>query len=176
MRLFLPPHARFMPFPHQCTLTAHFPCEFSASSPQRVLTPPRARVTRATAELLSRSPARCASPHNCDISDSSPSTLSERNRCFHSFSTLLPLRRASEVESVPRVRDTKQLAVDSCPTAEIEEMGLPRIRQSVVACNRRPRVETAASLTTAVDPLRDSRLSRALGLPGDPADDLFGSV
>jgi len=37
------------------------------------------------------------------------------------------------------------LPADSCRTAGIEEMGLHRSHQSVVACNRRPRVETAAS-------------------------------
>jgi hypothetical protein len=68
------------------------------------------------------------------------------------------------------------LPADSCHTAGIEEMGLHRSRQSVVVCNRLPRIETAASLTTAVDPLRDSRLSRALGPPGDQADDWLGRV
>jgi hypothetical protein len=64
------------------------------------------------------------------------------------------------------------LPVGSCRTAGIEEMGLHRSRQSVVACNRRPRVETAAPLTAACS---GSRFSRAMGPPGDQAGDRLGS-
>ena len=44
------------------------------------------------------------------------------------------------------------LPAGSCRTAGIEEMGMHRSRLSVVACNRRPRVETAAPLTAVVYP------------------------
>ena len=68
------------------------------------------------------------------------------------------------------------LPADSCRTAGIEEMGLHRIRQSVVACNRRPRVETAAFLDYGLPSLWDSRFSRAPGPSGDQADDRLGNV
>ena len=73
--------------------------------------------------------------------------LSARNRCSRIFPPSSPPWRARR-----RVAALTLLPADSCRTAGIEEMGLHRSRQSVVACNRRPRVETAASLTTIVNP------------------------
>jgi len=57
------------------------------------------------------------------------------------FSTFLP-----RVEPGEERLASPLLPAGSCRTARIEEMGLHRNRQSVVACNRRPRVETAADL------------------------------
>jgi len=65
--------------------------------------------------------------------------LSARNRCSRSVSTVLSLGEPDEKSLRPTL-----LPADSCRTAGIEEMGLHRSLQSVVACNRRPRVETAA--------------------------------
>ena len=69
--------------------------------------------------------------------------LSACNRCSRSFPPSSPLGEPGEESLRPTL-----LPADSCRTAGIEEMGLHRSRQSVVACNRRPRVETAASLIT----------------------------
>ena len=93
--------------------------------------------------------------------------LSARNRCSRSSPPFLP----------PLASQTKSRCVQrSClPTAAAlpvsKEMGLHRSRQSVVACNRRPSVETAASFDCGLPRQRDSRLFRAPGPPGDQADD-----
>ena len=96
--------------------------------------------------------------------------LSARNRFSRSFPPSSPLGEPGEESMRPTL-----LPADSCRTAGIEEMGLHRSRQSVVACNRRPRVETAASLTTR-STQRDKRLSRACGRQVISADDRLGSV
>ena len=78
-------------------------------------------------------------------------------------SSLVPLGEPGEKSLRPTL-----LPADSCRTAGIEDMGLHRNRQSVVACNRRPRVETAASLTTLVNPKGQTSLP-TLGPTGDHA-------
>ncbi len=88
--------------------------------------------------------------------------LSALNRCSRSFPPSSPLGEPGEESLRPTL-----LPADSCRTAGIEEMGLHRIRQSVVACNRRPRVETAAFLDYGLPSSWDSRFSRAPGPTGD---------
>jgi hypothetical protein len=68
------------------------------------------------------------------------------------------------------------LACRQLPHCRYRRNGLHRIRQSVVACNRRPRVETAAFLDYGLPSLWDSRFSRAPGPSGDQADDRLGNV
>jgi hypothetical protein len=120
---------------------------------QRVLALSPARVGRLPSALLRTT---CA--------------LSARNRCSRSFPPSSPLGEPGEESLRPTL-----LPADSCLTAGIEEMGLHRSRQSVVACNRRPHVETAASLTTIINPKGQTSLP-TLWPPGDQADDRLGSV
>ena len=93
-------------------------------------TPARSR----TFSPARRSPPLCAAPHNLRA-------LLAHLLLSKFFHRPPPLGEPNEESLRPTL-----LPADSCRTAGIEEMGLHRIRQSVVACNRRPRVETAAFL------------------------------
>jgi len=121
--------------------------------------------------LLPAARARCTQPLLSKFS-CPPRALDARSRCCRSFPPFPPLGEPAKL-FVPRVRRTKELAVDSCHTAEIEEMGPHRSRQSVVSSNKRPRVGTALPLTAACS---GSRFWRALGPPGDQSGDRLGSV
>ena len=127
--------------------------------------------------LLLASHAPCAQPLlrifpqlRCSAFSFSPRVLRARNCCCEFFH--LPPPSASQ---------TKRRCVQRpcLPTAAAllvsKEMGLHRNSQSVVACNKRPRVETAAPLTAVVDPKGQPPLP-SLWQPGDQADDRLRSV
>ena len=96
--------------------------------------------TALTLHLTMWSPPRCASSHNCDASPS-PSRLvrSVRATVAVEFSTFPPPVSSQAKRSC--VQRPCLPAAAALPVSK--EMGLHRNRQSVVACNRRPRVETA---------------------------------
>jgi len=110
MWLFQPPHSRLTPSPHQCALTSHFTLRIfsrdhlllhtSVLSPRtstcalsRALTP----ACSCTSTRPHRSPPLYASPHNCDICASSPSSLSVRNSSFHSFPPSSPFGETAKL-------------------------------------------------------------------------------
>ena len=81
--------------------------------------------------VLALSPAKVASPVR----------FSAQLACSRSFPPSSPFGKPGEESLRPTL-----LPADSCRTAGIEEMGLHRNRQSVVACNRRPRVGNSGSV------------------------------
>jgi hypothetical protein len=137
---------------------------------------PRARLLDSASAACAQSRAHVSSSVRffaqlrCSAFSFSPRSLLARNRCCEFFH--LPPPSASQ---------TKRRCVQRpcLPTAAAlpvsKEMGLHRNRQSVVACNKRPRVETAAPLTAVVEPKGQPPLP-SLWPPGDQADDRLGSV
>ena len=190
MRLFRPPHACFR-CAHSSSSLPLQSAAYASASTRSLCAPQRAHNAVSFCQcalpcdrLAGRFGGRALPPQLQRVLALSPASvgrlpsallrttcaLSARNRCSRSFPPSSPLGEPGEESLRPTL-----LPADSCRTAGIEEMGLHRSRQSVVACNRRPRVETAASLTT-MSTQRDKRLSRACGRQVISADDWLGSV
>jgi hypothetical protein len=114
------------------------PCTHAAHRRAQKIHPEGCVSVDVRAVLPQSRPCRVVDQPTCGtVNDSSSLALSARNRGYlrllasialcaklllSKFSTLLPLRRAREAESVQRGSETKQLAVDSCPTAEVERI------------------------------------------------------
>ena len=107
---------------------------------RRARAPPATPACSRTFSHTRRSPPSALLRTTCDAAPS-PSRLARSVRAAVAVEVLhLPPPRGEPGEE--RVA-SPLLPAGSCRTAGIEEMGLHRSRPSVVACNRRPRVETA---------------------------------
>ena len=76
--------------------------------------------------------------------------LSTRNRCSRSFPPSSPVGKPAKLNPSHASAERNNLRSTAATLPKLKGMGLHRNRQSVVACNRRPRVKTAAALTTIV--------------------------